>query len=876
MAEILLSAISSALRVIGNAASTEIALRCGVDDELQWLESELLYMRAWIIIAEEQGQGDRLARQWRHDMKRLSLEVARELESYKQPRTFKNYILHPFTSKNSQISNQIKSFKQRLHDLRERSELYGIQRIVPPSDDPSPVPTPDSSRDENDLIGLADIATELTDELVNGDSSRKVVSIYGMGGLGKTTLAKSLYHSDPVKESFAVRIWVHVSPRYRINDLVGMAISSLKKYMTNEDLQRLHLLGEGDHLRFLQDFLNTRHYLLVLDEVWDTNVWEFLNRAFPDNNDYSRVIITTRKKSVAVGVRGGGGRSVHKLRFLNLVESLNLIRREVNPVTEDMITLAESMVSKCGGLPLAITLLGEIMNVNYDLAKWRRLNDENIWESLKRHKRYSTELADLLTLSYDNLPRDERKPLFLNIGMFPFGQEIDVNKLINMWVTELHDNGMRDSWAEDFFNELIDCSLITEEGSFWEKPTTCNAIHDVLRHLIIEKAKDVSYFDIFPLRNYARDERGVVVHMPSIRHAIHGRAAEYIRSLESLRVKPNKKVRTLLFFNTLGGVKARSLADQCALFRDLEVLDLTGIDFSLAWISFSYMLRKIRNLRFLVLANTSINKLPARIKNHRCLQILETGTNSLCILPKGIHRLQQLRHLHGFFHKTLCLPIAHTLHSVRVLSNPLFDIVMETGRMQDLQELSLRCQPQDSLFFIQQLRNLSTLIISSCNSPPGEDPSYVDLPSLEGLSACRNLTNVWLDGPLMPLPASDTYPRSLQRLILSRSALKNDPMPELEMLPNLTSLELMNAYDGKKMVCSKNRFQQLVYLRLSEAGNLREWEVHEGAMPSLQGLTISECPQLIRPQRFEGFPNAGKTKSVYGVPRYTDYNPPQM
>ncbi|GKD61085.1 disease resistance protein RPP13-like protein, partial [Tanacetum coccineum] len=400
-----------------------------------------------------------------------------------------------------------------------------------------------------------------------------------------------------------------------------------------------------------------------------------------------------------------------------------------------------------------------------------------------------------------------------------------------------------------------------------EKPTTCNAIHDVLRHLIIEKAKDVSYFDIFPLRNYARDERGVVVHMPSIRHAIHGRAAEYIRSLESLRVKPNKKVRTLLFFNTLGGVKARSLADQCALFRDLEVLDLTGIDFSLAWISFSYMLRKIRNLRFLVLANTSINKLPARIKNHRCLQILETGTNSLCILPKGIHRLQQLRHLHGFFHKTLCLPIAHTLHSVRVLSNPLFDIVMETGRMQDLQELSLRCQPQDSLFFIQQLRNLSTLIISSCNSPPGEDPSYVDLPSLEGLSACRNLTNVWLDGPLMPLPASDTYPRSLQRLILSRSALKNDPMPELEMLPNLTSLELMNAYDGKKMVCSKNRFQQLVYLRLSEAGNLREWEVHEGAMPSLQGLTISECPQLIRPQRFEGFPNAGKTKSVYGVPR---------
>ncbi|MBA0619271.1 hypothetical protein Godav_028478 [Gossypium davidsonii] len=82
-----------------------------------------------------------------------------------------------------------------------------------------------------------------------------------------------------------------------------------------------------------------------------------------------------------------------------------------------------------------------------------------------------------------------------------------------------------------------------------------------------------------------------------------------------------------------------------------------------------------------------------------------------------------------------------------------------------------------------------------------------------------------------------------KHLAVSFLAVQEDPMPTLEKLPNLRILKLVS-FEGKEMFCSAQGFPELESLSLSGLHNLKEWNVDEGAMPSLQRLEIWECHHL--------------------------------
>ncbi|KAI8537632.1 hypothetical protein RHMOL_Rhmol09G0039200 [Rhododendron molle] len=153
-------------------------------------------------------------------------------------------------------------------------------------------------KDNEHVVGFKEDADKLTYELIKEVKDRYVISIVGTGGLGKTTMARKLYNTLSQAQEFDCYAWLSVSNDYDIQDLLRSIIKSFKRPSTKEELEFLEKMKEEDLEPLLRDYLKGRRYLVVLDDVWDVNAWPSLMRAFPDENNGSRVIMTTRNKVV--------------------------------------------------------------------------------------------------------------------------------------------------------------------------------------------------------------------------------------------------------------------------------------------------------------------------------------------------------------------------------------------------------------------------------------------------------------------------------------------------------------------------------------------------------------------------------------------------
>ncbi|PON72369.1 NB-ARC domain containing protein [Parasponia andersonii] len=216
---------------------------------------------------------------------------------------------------------------------------------------------------EENVIGRNEDKMAILELLLDDKNETKenmsVISIVGMGGLGKTTLAQLVFNDKKVQDHFEMRIWVCVSDVFNVESIVEKIIKSATKKTS---------LGnpEMDHLQtILREEIDGKRFLLVLDDVWNENTqkWRRLKDLLINGGKGSRTMLTTRSKAVAMTA---GTRKLYHLGILDEEESWYLFKKMAfeqgqEPNDSNIVKTGREIVKKCKGIPLAIITIGSML-----------------------------------------------------------------------------------------------------------------------------------------------------------------------------------------------------------------------------------------------------------------------------------------------------------------------------------------------------------------------------------------------------------------------------------------------------------------------------------------------------------------------------------
>ncbi|XP_034709721.1 disease susceptibility protein LOV1-like [Vitis riparia] len=312
-----------------------------------------------------------------------------------------------------------------------------------------------------------------------------------MGGLGKTTLAKKVSNDTDVQHDFSCRAWVYVSQEYNIRELL-LGIANCVTTLTDEQKRK----NENELGEEVKKCLQGKRYLIVLDDVWFTDVWQSLSQYLPEELNKSRVLITTRNQGIALYAHS----DCHELQTLGEKESWELFLNKVGSAAvltwPGLEEFKKEIVAKCKGLPLTIVVLGGLLSLK-DLTRdsWLKVLKSMDWHLSQG----PDSCLGILALSYNDLP-SYLKPCFLYCGVFPEDSEIKASKLIRLWVAEgfVQKRGKEtlEDIAEDYLYELIQRSMIQVADTRADGRVKSCRIHDLLRDLAISEAKEEKLFEV--------------------------------------------------------------------------------------------------------------------------------------------------------------------------------------------------------------------------------------------------------------------------------------------------------------------------------------------------------------------------------------------
>ncbi|CAL4985866.1 unnamed protein product [Urochloa decumbens] len=682
------------------------------------------------------------------------------------------------------IADAIDDIKKQLQEVAERRARYKVDEIVakPTSKSSTIDPRLVAMYNEVDkLIGIDKSRGELMSLLLpqwNDESNKKmkIVSVVGVGGLGKTTLAKAVY--DELKPQFGCWAFVPVGRNPDLKKVFRDILIDLDKetYMASE----FTLLDERQLINELHDFLGTKRYFVVIDDVWETQSWEIIKLAFVENNSGSRIITTTRKLEVATN-------EVYKLQPLSYGNSKKLFYTRIFGGEDKFIDnqpdeVSEKILKKCDGVPLAIITMASLL-VGKSREEWCEVNSSIGFSQSGNQQVEST--MRILSLSYYDMPSHLRTCL-LYLSAFPEEYVIDKVSLIWKWVAEKFVHRKQGiglfEVGEGYFNDLINRSMIQAVKSEVDGIVYGCRVHDMVLDL---------------LRSLSHEENFVTILYNNVGMVSGSR----VRRLAFQGPKDSPQVINHMDIAQVRSVITyRSESVSLPSFKLLRVLFLESMNKNGC-----YNLQHIGNLvqlRYLGIRHVYIRELPKEIGALKFLETLDLQGTLTIELPSSVGLLTQL----------ICL----RAWRIRIPNGIL-------KKLTSLEELQIY-PPEDEKSkgqFVKDLGDLGELrVLRTAIFRMGQSMQYNFMQSLRSLNKMQRLTLVgWSrarDEDNTVTWEAAVIPRHLRHLILENIHLSWLPSCiSPSRLPNLCHLDLFVAAMEEQALESLGRLPGLCYLKLS-------------------------------------------------------------
>ncbi|XP_025012849.2 probable disease resistance protein At1g52660 isoform X2 [Ricinus communis] len=464
-------------------------------------------------------------------------------------------------------------------------------------------------RPSEPTVGLESILNRVWKCLVEEEVG--VVGIYGMGGVGKTTILtqiNNMFVTSP--NDFVAVIWVVVSKDLRLDKVQ----EEIAKRIGLSDDQQWKNKNFSDKAEDIFRVLHKRKFVLLLDDIWKRLELKEVGVPLPKRQSRSKIVFTARSEAVCSSMEAQKKIKVEPLEWL---EAWELFQEKVGGDTlrahPEIPLIAEAVARKCGGLPLALVTIARAMACRRTLQEWKYAV-ETLRKSASNLQGMGDEVFPILKFSYDCLPNDTIKSCFLYCALFPEDVKILKDNLIDYWICEdFWDND--DDNQEDALNKgyniigtLVHACLLKEEkeGRFVK-------MHDMIRDMALWVACEVEKKE-----NYLVSAGARLTKAPEM-----GRWRRVKRiSLMDNRIEQLKEVPNCPDLLTL-------------ILRCNKNL----------WMITSDFFQSMNALTVLDLAHTALQVLPTGISELIALQYLNLLGTKLKELPPELTKLKKLKYL---------------------------------------------------------------------------------------------------------------------------------------------------------------------------------------------------------------------------------------